>query len=146
MRPSAVRARLAAGALGISVMLSALLGTPAHASDLPASQDNAGQSDPVGAIYAAAANHNADANILINIVRLESNFNPYAVGDYGASVGLIQLHRNGLRGHFYAVGYTDPYSVEQCVDYLARVATGEWRGQGVGLFHWTAARLLGYAY
>jgi hypothetical protein len=111
---------------------------------VPATQDNAGQRDPVGALFAAAQNHGVNPYVLINIVRLESGFNPYAVGDHGMSLGLIQLHQYGLRRHFYAMGYTDVFSAEQSADYLARVASGEFRRQGVTLSHWTAARWLGY--
>lgn len=139
--------RLAVGALALSVGLSFAVGGQASAAPLstplPATQQNQGQEDPIGAVYAAAYNHGVAPYILLGIVRLESGFNPYAVGDYGESVGLIQLHRRGLRNHFYQMGYTDPYSAEQAADYLAAVAAGEF--PGVTLRHWTAARLLGYA-
>ena len=69
-----------------------------------------------------------------------SYYNPEAVGDYGASLGLVQLHRNGLRPHFYQVGYVNPFDPWESADYLARAVSGEWRSQGVGVWHWTTWR------
>lgn len=52
------------------------------------------------------------------IVRLESdNLDPYSVGKAG-ELGVAQLHPRGLLNQFYAVGYTNPYSPYQSMDFL----------------------------
>lgn len=98
-----------------------------------------GQDDPVGALYAAAANHDVAPGPLISLAWCESRFLPAARGDRGRSRGLVQLSTldTGLYWHFLAAGYTDADDAEQAADYAARVAAGEWSHQGVTLRRWS---------
>jgi len=82
------------------------------------------------------------AGPLIALAVCESRLDAGATGDYGRSHGLMQLNdrATGLIWHFYAVGYTDAYDADQAADYVARVAAGEWRREGVTLWRWSCYR------
>src|SRR5262249_33382658 len=118
----------AAGLAGCLILCTA---TPALA--------DGGQDDPVGALYAAADNHGVEPQTLIRLAWCESRFSPTARGDHGRSRGLVQLSTldTGLYWHFLSVGYGDADDAEQAADYLARVASGEWRDRGITLRRWS---------
>lgn len=44
-------------------------------------------------------------------------FDPYAIGKSG-ELGPVQLHPRGKLPEFFALGYTDPFSPWQAIDYL----------------------------
>lgn len=69
----------------------------------------------------------------------ESSLGLNVVGDSGHSHGPWQLNDRdtGLVWHFYAVGYSNPYSWWESTDYVARVTTGEWASDGVTLDRWS---------
>ena len=84
----------------------------------------------------AATRHGVDDEWLVRVVSCETGgtFNPGAVGDRGASIGLAQLHVRGLRPLFYQQGYSDPLNAWEAADFMARsFAAGLAR-------HWTCAR------
>ena len=90
----------------------------------------ADSSDPIGSIYAAAANHRVSPGPMLATAFCESQFNAKAKGDRHLrkpSHGLFQLSElpTGLLAHFYYVGYTDPYDAEEQADYYARVTKGD---------------------
>lgn len=64
---------------------------------------------------------------LLTLAWCESRFDPGARGDDGGSHGIYQLNDRptGLLRHFYAVDYDDPYDAEQAIEYVVRVAAGE---------------------
>jgi hypothetical protein len=53
-------------------------------------------------------------------------FDPYSVGQAG-ELGVAQLHPRGKLPEFYALGYTNPYSPYQSMDYLEEALE---RGEG----------------
>jgi hypothetical protein len=77
--------------------------------------------DTYAAIEQASATSGVSAARLERIVDCETGhtMDPHAIGDYGTSYGAVQLHRGGLLGHFYSVGYDDPFDPYQAVQYLA---------------------------
>jgi hypothetical protein len=118
----------------LAVVLGALTG---------AATARAAGPDPVGALHAAAQHHGVAAEPLIAIARCESSLDPSARGDRGHSHGLMQLSDlpgTGLLWHFKSKGYDNAYSAEQSADYVARVAGGEWRHEGVTLRRWSCYR------
>lgn len=71
------------------------------------------------------------------IVRTEVGgvgYDPYAVGRAG-ELGPVQLHPRGKLPEFYALGYTDPFSPVESIEYLERALA---RGQAS---HWSAVGL-----
>jgi hypothetical protein len=76
---------------------------------------------------------------LLRVARCESSMGYFWVGDGGRSHGPWMLNDlpTGLVWHFYAVGYTNPYSWWQSTDYVVRVASGEWAEGGVTLARWS---------
>lgn len=87
----------------------------------------------------------ASAWVLTAVLRCESRFEPYALGDHGRSHGIAQINdhpRTGLLGHFKSLGYRSAYSVWESVDYLARVLAGEFWGANVRPTRWSCWRLL----
>ncbi len=86
-----------------------------------------------------ASAHGVSASYMIRVARCESSLNPGAVGDHGSSHGLYQLndYRTGLIWHFYRQGYESAYSAWEASDYFARVAAGEFAGEGVTTRRWT---------
>lgn len=93
------------------------------------------------AIYDAHINHGVSHATLDRIVRCETGntYQPDLVGDRGTSFGAVQLNslRTGLYGHFRSLGYDDAFDPSQALDYLARVATGEFARQGITLRRWS---------
>ena len=100
--------------------------------------------DVRAALREAAAQEGVSGDILVQIVACETGqrFNADALGDRGTSHGIAQLNDRptGLLSHFYSVGYSNPYSVEQASAYLARVAAGHWSVQGITLRRWSCYR------
>lgn len=86
--------------------------------------------DSLEAIHVAAIDHGVAEWGLKRVANCEthSTFNPYAVGDYGTSFGLFQLHRGGLLGRFYAEGYSDPMNPYEAAEFTASVMAGELPG------------------
>ena len=64
---------------------------------------------------------------ILDLLWCESRFDPEAIGDHGPSLGLAQLSTlpTGLYAHFLEIGYSSAWDTEQAVEYLARVASGE---------------------
>jgi len=122
-----IRWLLAAGALLIIMV------TPGAA--LAYTRDDTRQ-----AIYDAHINHGVSHAVLDRVVKCETGntYQPDLVGDRGTSFGAVQLNslRTGLYGHFLAQGYDDAADPYQALDYLARVATGEFARQGITLHRW----------
>jgi hypothetical protein len=77
-----------------------------------------------------AAAHGVSPGYAVAIANCESNLVWDAVGDYGRSFGVYQLHDAGLLPVFYAEGYTDPFNVYQSADFatawIARHGAGAW--------------------
>lgn len=87
----------------------------------------------------------ASAWVLTAVLRCESRFDPYAVGDYGRSHGIAQINDHpstGLLGHFLSLGYRSAYSVWDSIDYLARVLAGDFWSANVRPTRWSCWRLL----
>lgn len=128
-------------AIGVAIFM-AVNAAPAHAQT----------TDVVGAIHAAAQNHHVAAQPLLDLSRCESRFDPNAQGDYRwrggryvpTSRGPFQINDlpTGLYWHFLSVGYDDPMDPEQASDYVARVAKGEFRKDGVTLSRWSCWALV----
>jgi hypothetical protein len=93
----------------------------------------------VAIVQERAAAYGVDAGTLTRIVRCESQLGQQLVGDYGHSHGPVQLSDlpTGLLCHFQSLGYSSAYDVWSSVDYLARVASGEFAGQGITLRRWS---------
>lgn len=116
----------------------------------------ADQPDVLGAIHAAAQNHEVPAAPLIELARCESagTFDPDAKGDYRwrggrfvpTSRGVYQLNElpgTGLYYHFKReYPDNDSTDVEAVSDYVARVAKGEFAREGVTLARWSCWSLV----
>jgi len=63
-----------------------------------------------------------------------TGYSPYSVGQQG-ELGIAQLHPKGELIRFYAMGYTDPFSPYQSIDFL-EVAIAEGRGQAWAPIYW----------
>lgn len=76
------------------------------------------------AIVRSAALYSVSQSEMDCMVRVESNFDPYAIGSQG-ELGAAQLHPQGALQDFYRRGYTDPFNPTQSMDYLAaEIAAG----------------------
>lgn len=119
--------------IGAALILLAGLVRPAEAAGwTPA--------DTRAAIAIAAEEYGVSYRLLDRIVRCETGetYDPYAVGDHGHSHGAVQLNDRGLLNHYHRVtGGASAYNPYASLAYLARVARGDWRGQGVTLDHWS---------
>lgn len=119
--------------LTLVAALCAFLSTPAASAAYTSD-------DTFQAIEDAANNHGVSRSTLYRIVKCETGatFNPHVVGDHGSSFGAVQLNNldTGLYWHFLRVGYDDANNPYEALDYLARVATGEFARQGITLQRW----------
>jgi hypothetical protein len=97
------------------------------------------QADSELAIHWAAETYGVSEARLLRVATCESRLDPYAVGDSGHSWGLAQLNdrRTGLLGHFYAQGYMSALDPYEAADYLGRVFSGEFAGEGIGAWRWS---------
>jgi hypothetical protein len=95
--------------------------------------------DTQAAIAQVAESYGVSAQRLTSIVGCETGwtFSPNVIGDRGTSFGAAQLHHGGLLEHFRSVGYTDPFSPYQAIEYLGRALIGEWVYLGIGGWSWT---------
>jgi hypothetical protein len=120
----------------------------ADSSTVRADEDRATPSSRGGRAAAVAAvvreravAHDVSPWLLEALVRCEAGpgFDPEVIGDHGHSHGLAQLSDlpTGLLAHFHAQGFITAYDAWEAADYLARVASGEWAGEGVTLKRWS---------
>lgn len=95
--------------------------------------------------------HGADGRVIWRVVSEceVPSLDPHATGDGGTSHGFAQLNelqRTGnLLGHFYSLGYTDPYDPYQAFDYLARAFAGQFVDDPwghIGPWRWSCYRSL----
>lgn len=95
--------------------------------------------DAQQAIHDAAEQYGVSEARLTRVVACESRMDPYAVGDRGRSLGLVQLNtlRTGLYWHFLELGYDDAFNPYQAAPYLARVHAGEFYAEGIGPWRWS---------
>jgi hypothetical protein len=96
-------------------------------------------------VIASAEAHGVDPDRLLRVSWCESHWRAGAVGDRGLSLGVAQLHRDGLRSHFHAAGYLSPLDVWESTEYMAQAFAGTWASEKVDASHWTCARKLGLA-
>lgn len=99
------------GADGIATRAEASRAAMRHAAPAPIN-DEAGPWTVEDTHLALARYGSARAEC---IVRVESQYQPYAVGDHGTSFGVAQWHRGGLLEWYFAQGYTDPFDPYQSV-------------------------------
>lgn len=125
-----LKTRLAVAAIALLVLLSPLL------ADRAGAEEGGWVGD---LIHERAVARGANPWQLARVAWCESKNDPGALGDHGHSFGLMQLndYHTGLLWHFYAVGYTNPWSAWQAADYGARVFAYEWADEGVGPWRWS---------
>lgn len=75
---------------------------------------------------AAAGLDNDDADLLINIARIESSFNPYATNPTSSATGLFQMLNATAQENFTAIGYPNPTCEQRTNPELAVKAQIEW--------------------
>lgn len=63
------------------------------------------------AVNAASEKYGVDSNLILSIIKQESDFDPYSTSSAGAS-GLMQI----MPGNFASVGITDQYDIEQNIN------------------------------
>ena len=81
------------------------------------------------AIHVASYRHGVSVTVLREVVWCESRGDRWAVGDHGKSVGVVQLHRDGLRGEFDARGlrWDDPVdAIGYLAEQIARGRAANW--------------------
>lgn len=115
------------------LVVAAVVLTTAHAEPIYNPMDSA------VAITEAADTYGVSETWLLAVARCESNLRPYAVGDSGHSFGLAQLNDRptGLLAHFHRLGYLSAFDPFQSADYLGRVFSGEFAGEGITWRRWS---------
>lgn len=120
--------------LGVVVLLVAL--AAAILAPLPADAAHPGRAWVREVIADRARAHGVSPWLMTAIADCESELDPGAVGDRGLSLGLYQLHRDGLRPAFFRLGYGNVWSVWEQADFAARMVAEGYAS------HWSCFRLI----
>jgi len=70
--------------------------------------------------------YNVNPSLVRGIVKRESNFNQYAVGDHGTSFGLVQLHDIASKGITLTEAYSPIYAINYLTSQLAAGRGSQW--------------------
>lgn len=97
-------------------------------------QDTSSPHDVHHIIHTASLKHGVDEQMISDIIKCESNYDPKAVGDGGASRGLVQIHRPSHPDITDEQAFDPHFAVEFIT---SEVAKGN-------LWMWSCARILGY--